>query len=431
MQLNQGQQAASEAVFSFLMSDSREFNISGPAGVGKTFMMKHIMDTLLKEYEAACLMLGQKPVNYSVVLTATTNKAAEVLQEATGYPVFTIHSHMNLKVQDDYATGQSKITKTTQWVVHNNQIIFVDEASMVDQKLHKLILEGTDKTCKIIYIGDHCQMAPVMETISPVYSTPMHFVQLTEPVRNADQPALQAICSQARDTVETLQFRPIQPVPGVIDYVTDEEAVAWIDQTFKTETLDERVLCYTNTRVQEYNEYIRNLRGYPDLLTQGEIVINNSAFAVGGMMLRVEQDVIVTDVLSKPYMKAVDPDDSFVQLELYDLLITPLKGKKADLKVSVPANPEHYKSLLRYYAGRKKWAVYYNIKNGHPDLRAKAAATVYKAQGSTYDTVFLDLTNIGKCTQADQVARMLYVGLSRAKNRILLHGQLPPRYLGA
>jgi hypothetical protein len=42
--------------------------------------------------------------------------------------------------------------------------------------------------------------------------------------------------------------------------------------------------------------------------------------------------------------------------------------------------------------------------------------------------VFLDLGNIGKCTDDDQVARMLYVGASRATTRLVLYGQLPARF---
>lgn len=263
MQLNQGQEAAIQAVFAFLMSDEREFNISGPAGVGKTFLMKKIANELLKEYESACLLLGIKPVNYEVVLTATTNKAAEVLALSTGFPVKTIHSHMNLKVVDDYKTGVSKISKTGSWVVHSKQVIFIDEASMVDRPLHNYLLEGTDSTCKIIYIGDHCQMAPVTEKISPIYLGNAKTVHLTQPVRNAEQPALQALCSQLRETVETGVFRPIEPVPGVVDYLTDAEAQDYINQVYRDEIQNERVLCFSNNRVQEYNTYIRALRGYP------------------------------------------------------------------------------------------------------------------------------------------------------------------------
>ena len=45
-------------------------------------------------------------------------------------------------------------------------------------------------------------------------------------------------------------------------------------------------------------------------------------------------------------------------------------------------------------------------------------------------TVFIDLDNIGSCNNPDQVARMLYVAISRARNRIFLFGKLPAKYGG-
>ncbi len=85
--LNQDQEAASQAIFQFLLSEEKEFSISGPAGTGKTTLMKHVMTSLLPEYSDACKLLGIKPLEFEIVLTATTNKATEVLSSATGSPV--------------------------------------------------------------------------------------------------------------------------------------------------------------------------------------------------------------------------------------------------------------------------------------------------------------------------------------------------------
>jgi ATP-dependent exoDNAse (exonuclease V) beta subunit len=44
--------------------------------------------------------------------------------------------------------------------------------------------------------------------------------------------------------------------------------------------------------------------------------------------------------------------------------------------------------------------------------------------------VFIDLTNISTCHQVEQVARMMYVAVSRAKYRIFFYGQLAEKYGG-
>ena len=426
-QLNDDQQRAIEAVFSFLFSEDKEFIVSGPAGTGKTFLMKHIMKDVLVQYEAACKTIGEKPKQYEIVLTATTNKAAEVLTMATGFPSQTIHSFMNLTVKDNYKTGQSEIQMTQRWTVHRNKLIFIDEASMIDAKLHEYILKGTDQSCKIIYVGDHCQMAPVFETISPVYKKPKYFVTLEKPMRNAGQPALMAVCSQLRQTVETLQFFPIQEVPGVIDYVDPDQAQAFIDRTFASENPDARILCYSNARVQRYNAHIRELRGYPATFTEGERLICNSAFQYGKDFLRVEQEVKVGKVLTQPYDYVIDTDDKNARIYIYDLELE--LGSGLPLHVRIPVDYGHLRNLSNYYARIKDWTTFYKLKNTFPDLRMRDAATVYKAQGSTYHTSFLDLHDIGKCNQADQLARMLYVGASRATDRLVLYGQVPERLL--
>jgi hypothetical protein len=160
--LNAGQEAAADGFFEFLFSDQRESIISGPGGVGKTFLMSHLIDEIMPRYFDTCQLMGVKPEYDQVVMTATTNKAAEVLAVGTSRPCDTIHSFLNLKVTDDYTTGQQKLTPTLNWFVHERKILFIDECSMIDFPLLQLIREGTHNS-KIVYVGDHCQLAPVMK----------------------------------------------------------------------------------------------------------------------------------------------------------------------------------------------------------------------------------------------------------------------------
>lgn len=102
-------------------------------------------------------------------------------------------------------------------------------------------------------------MAPVFEQISPIYKNPKFFVTLAQPMRNRNQPALMSLCSQLRNTVERLDFRPILEVPGVIDYLTPQQAGDFVSSVFKDENPGCRILCYTNDRVQLYNQH----RGFP------------------------------------------------------------------------------------------------------------------------------------------------------------------------
>jgi exodeoxyribonuclease-5 len=42
----------------------------------------------------------------------------------------------------------------------------------------------------------------------------------------------------------------------------------------------------------------------------------------------------------------------------------------------------------------------------------------------------VDLTNISTCTIPNQAARMLYVAFSRARTRVIMYGNLAPRFGG-
>ena len=101
---------------------------------------------------------------------------------------------------------------------------------------------------------------------------------------------------------------------------------------------------------------------------------------------------------------------------------------KVVYEVTTFAYPSDRDDAMKYYSSRKQWDRYFKLKGNFPDLRSVAASTTHKAQGSTYDTVIVDLADIGTCTNMEQTARMAYVALSRPKHRIFIRGQLPARY---
>lgn len=422
--LNQGQQAAADGFFEALMGGVKELSISGPGGVGKTFLMGYLIDKIMPRYFEACSLLNIKPEFTSVAMTATTNKAAEELALSTGRETFTTHSFFNLKVVDDYATGKSRITKSGSWKVHQNMIIFIDEASMVDRQLLGMIREGTCN-CMVVWVGDHCQMAPVMESISPIYEGSLPFYELTEPMRT-NNPHLQALNLQLRQTVETGVFNPIKLVPGIIDWLDDQAMEAELCNTFAQGAGDNRVLAYTNQRVMQYNDYIRDYRRLPSTYQVGERLINNSAVQLSNSMISVEAEVEIVRLDSQTTMV---PIDNNVELEIRYADLSTRYGSMFT-GVMLPEDRAHYEQLVKYYKTQKNWNRYYHLKNKYPDLRPRDASTVYKAQGSSYGTVFVDVGNLSTCHNPNQAARMLYVACSRARHRVVFYGTLAEKYGG-
>lgn len=422
--LNEGQRAAADGFFQFLFSKEQELIISGPGGVGKTYLMGALIDDIMPRYLETCSMMGIKPEYEEVIMTSTTNKAAEILSQAIGRPTQTIHSFMNLKVTDDYATGRSLLTKTRSWKVHSNAIIFVDEASMIDFQLLEMIREGTIN-CKIIYVGDHCQLAPIMEPISPIYRMNLPFYELTEPMRNSGQPALMKICQQLRHTVETGEFLPIKTHPGVIDLLDGAEMEQEVFKFFSQET-NSRILAYTNQRVVAYNDHIREIRQLNSSYTLGERLINNNAIQLRSDMLSVEEEISIVKLADVIESIEVD-DDVFLDVRRADIKT---KFGTIHTDIPLPEDKNHFTALIKYYQKQKNWNRYFHLKNTYPDLRPRDAATVHKAQGSTYDTVFVDLNNLSTCHNPNLAARLLYVAFTRARSRIVLYGDLVEKYGG-
>ena len=437
LKLNSDQQAAADGFFQFLMGPDKELRISGPGGVGKTFLMGYLIDQVMPMYEETCQMLGMKVEYYDVQMTATTNKAAEVLGIQTGRPTSTVHSFFGLKVKEDYDTGDMKVEKSTAWTVHQNMILFIDEASMIDAALYEYIQEGTHK-CKVVYVGDKNQLAPVKEVLSPVYRRPMQMFELLEPMRTSI-PELQALNQQMRDVVQSgrlvkndkgqevmvFDFTPIKIVPGLIDWISGPDFEQEIAQTFAQQTDKAVILAYSNNRVVEYNTHIRGVRGLPSHFTPGEELISNTAVRFGKHALRVEDEITILDV--SPVTEFVSMEGG-VELEVRSATIRTHFGD--EINVQMPEDRQHYTALIKYYQKQKNWRMYFQLKNNYPDLRQRDARTVYKIQGSTVDTVYIDVGNLSTCHNPAQVARMLYVAVSRARKRVVFYGDLAEKYGG-
>lgn len=418
--LNKGQQAAFLDVISFINGPDKCMDVSGGAGTGKTFFIQQVTDSILQHRKPECTLT-------SVAVTATTNKAAAVIAEDMPHrEVGTIYSFMNLRLQENYSTGESKVIPVNgKWHIHSNTLIIIDEDSMTNTALFDWLMKGTDNTCKILFVGDRNQLAPVKEELSPIFLQGYKTSFLTEPVRNAGQPALMALCEQAKQTVLTGEFTPIEEVPGVIDFVDGSTLQGILEREFATEDPGKRVLSYTNKRVVQYNSFIREVRGYSEPFEVGEILSNNSSAELPGKIRIYTDQTVIVDAVKKRYLSSdIVPG---YDIDMIDLHLGDMKGGPG-YDVTCFADPNDRSETLKYYSNRKNWGKYFKLKAQYPDLRSVAASTTHKAQGSTYDTVIVDLADIGSCTNRGQTARMQYVALSRPRTRIYIRGQLPPRY---
>src|SRR4030095_936878 len=179
------QQAALDEIIGFLMDPTETvFVLKGYSGTGKSTLVRILLDRLPNLLKAARLV-NPSIVEYEIVLTATTNKAAENLAQITSLPVATIQSHLGLRVVTDYRTNVTTLVPKANAQTREGECLLIDEGSFIDPGLLGQIFALTHQ-CKIIFIGDPAQLTPVKSTGTPVFDAGFKSATLTQVVRPAE-----------------------------------------------------------------------------------------------------------------------------------------------------------------------------------------------------------------------------------------------------
>lgn len=428
VKLTQDQSDACDKFLKFLLSSEKEFHLFGSAGCGKTFLIQHFLSDVLDKYYQASQLFGLKTVPYTVAYTATTNKAVEVLSNSIPNilraSLKTIYSLFDVQVWNDYSSGETKLKCRTPHIQIKNTLIFIDECSMLNQYMLKVIRDHT-QNCKIVYIGDNNQLAPINEKAHWNNTDPNYTAYLNIPVRNKNQKALVDLCEQLKETVKTKKFKPIYLEPGVIDLLDQKQAQDWLNADFNSST--DKILTYTNDLSVQYIEYIANrLKSNSNKVgnyyLNSTYVCNDSCMTVQGRLkFYPEQEITLTTVNKS---KVVNFDDA--SLKCHKAVVKDKDHNYYD--IYLPEDYLTYKNLLKSVKNKKKWRTYFTLDESVMDLRLPYASTIHKSQGSTYENVYIDLNSFDSCKSLDTAARLLYVACSRAKKRILFYGELPKQY---
>jgi exodeoxyribonuclease V alpha subunit len=117
--------------------------IIGGAGTGKTTVIKTI-------YNLATLY------NKSCILLAPTGRAARRIYESSNFNANTIHKALGFKRINDIKNG-----KKPENYILKQDIVIIDEASMIDIHLMKTIIESINIDTQIILVGDQNQLPSI------------------------------------------------------------------------------------------------------------------------------------------------------------------------------------------------------------------------------------------------------------------------------
>lgn len=407
--LTEDQQNALESFHNFLMDPIETvFVLRGYSGCGKSTLVRTLIDRL-PGFNKTARLINPDHKEYEVALTATTNKAAENLGNITGQGAVTIHSFLGLRVQTDYRTN------TTTLIPRNSDqkagyLLFIDEASYVDKQLLSLIFKKT-LNCKIVFIGDPAQLTPVKATSTPVFDANFTGAALTTVVRQAEGNPIVDLSTKFRNTVNTGEFFSFTPDGHHVQYLQRDA----FNEAIKTEFTrpdwryqDSKILAWTNKCVIGYNNFVRNhVKGNPEFQVD-DYAICNSFVTVGRSSIKTDQLVHINGIEADSERYGVSGNMVCVD----------------GIWVFHPKNLQEWNAGIKQMRAKDMFGAVSEMESQWIDLRAAYACTINKAQGSTFDRVFVDLDDIRRCNSGDQIARMLYVGVSRARTQVFLTGDL-------
>ena len=468
------QRKAYENIIGFIKSyfnpSKPKIALTGPAGTGKTFLIRAIIKN--------CGLL------YSQIgLVAPTHKATRVAKEAIAIPQIksnTLQSDLGLKPNFDiekFDINSVKFSLSGRLKIGDYKVYIVDEASMINRSLCMYLeKQCLENKCKLIYIGDAFQLPPPNENYSSAFRS-IQLCELKQIVRqdenNPIRPLLEMLRYDIKNNTTTflnyiytarrennhIQFDETNTKGYAI---CDENEFRDVVSMYFTNPILEKnvdyvkVIAYTNMCVSSWNKTIRqaiikdadkSILTKHDLILSYKTLINafNESIIVNSEDYIINDDGLVNYIHPKYEIRGflvkfraihggkistplfvVDHTDMFsVQkyLQIYNGLIMAAKTAPKQLRAQ---------KWKEFYAFTEECLLLTNIvdENDNPlafrSIDYGFALTSHKSQGCTFDNVCVDVKDIvynryGQLRDNINITnRLLYVACSRTKNKLYL-----------
>lgn len=444
---NSEQAEGTEKIRQWLKGIEQFFTLAGYAGTGKTTIIKKIID----EYRGR------------IVVSAPTHKAKKVIMMTTQEDGETLHSLLGLQPDlelADFNPNNPMFNPIGDAKMGGYNLVIIDEASMINEDLYDLIKKEAShwNKVKILFMGDPAQIPPIGEKKSIVFdSQEIELHQLTQIMRqNADNP-LALIYSDLRNNLTDpyggFQRKSAMNAKGEGVLFTQKKELFRrnLVETFSSEkyvdNLDYvKLIAWRNITVMSSNKIIREaiFGKHANILEPGEVLmayrsirarqqyfnlIDNSAdyrvmrvseqqkneFGLDGFKVNI-RELLPTGKYMYRNIFIVDHRD-FDNLHTFAEIHDALK--------EIAKNDPSRKLWNKYYAFRRESLIMVKIikfRDGSlratdekiaKDLDYGYAITGHKAQGSTYEHVFVledDMSMNSKVKERNQIK---YVALTR------------------
>jgi exodeoxyribonuclease-5 len=407
------QQEAYDQVYDRLARGERYTGLRGYAGTGKTYLVSRLVEQLVEE-------------DCTVTVCAPTHKAVQVLSEELGEApaeMQTLHSFLGLRLQptDD---GEYELVADEQRD-YSAGVVIVDEASMIGREEWEHI-EESPFWLQWLFVGDPAQLPPVNEDPSPALDVPGPTLE-TVHRQAADNPILE-LATKIRTGADGRFGSQFEDGKGVAITRNREDFLDSVLRAFNADAFAEdvthaRVLAYRNKRVRRFNREIRTARYGPDAdrFVEGEWLVGTETWYHEGVpRLTNSEEVRV----KKAHVDTFEADDQSEWMVWTLKVRTPGRGLTRTIHVLHEDEQDRYQEALqrRREAAEEdgsKWDRFFELRERFARVDYAYASTVHKAQGTTFDTVFVDHRDLQAC-QGDERQALLYVAVTRPARRLAL-----------
>lgn len=369
----------------------RLFLLTGGPGTGKTT----IINAVVHAY-AELNQIDLDPNRYKgnevfpIMLAAPTGRAAKRMTETTGLPAGTIHRLLGLGVdQADYEPRELP-----------DGLLIIDEMSMVDTYLMKILLNSVHPGMTLIFVGDKDQLpsvGPGQVFADMLSAGVLPAVALTHIHRQGQTSSIVALAhaiNQGKLPDDLLakhhdrSFIPCtaEQIPSAITQVVR----AAVQRGFDPLQVQVLAPMYRGTAgIDRLNPLVQDVfNANPSTQPRKELDAGNQVYRIGDKVLQLVNN----------------PDKNVFNGEI---------GKVVGIDL---AKGGHDASLTLDFDGNEITATKTDLQN----VTLAYATTIHKAQGSEFKMVILPLT---RQSQRMLKRNLLYTAVTRAKDFLILVGE--------
>lgn len=442
--------------------NSRVFVLTGMAGTGKTTLIRYAFEKELREDFNSVDKndVGVTMFNLPNIMGVTmSHKAKNVLSNSI-HVCKTFAATFGLKLvygengEQIFIKLPKKESETFPCELPLKAFVH-DECSMYDNVMLKHVLEDTNFSSKIIFMGDAGQLPPINsegDEDSPVFNLNLsdeNKHELTERMRQTNENPILALSDilyaeifGKQDLQKVLLALKNDSLINGCGHVTLSYSDFLNDyKSMSHDYTDTKVVAYRKSRVEAFNLGIRkHVHNNPDrMFIDNEIIYMNDTYTRSKMAKKYGKDVKLTEYVcynSDEYKIKLVTEGVIDTIKCYILHIDtaghPHLLDNIDAFIPVPMQssiPEYNKrcSTLAHFANTAdfkdksfKWKKFYDFKNNFGDVAYAYCFTGHKIQGSGYKNIYVDINDIvtvGPISDKRKI-QAIYTAMTRATDLV-------------